>query len=111
MYRIRPGMPTRLQIVRGLRRQSGFWASPGKLGRCLEQRLEPEPWRMLLATYSGPRCEGTWDALAAACGLFRTVGRRLAQSRGFDYPDDDDERVRAHLVHVKPLLRDAQRIY
>lgn len=91
--------------------QSGFRASPGKFGKHLEQRLEPELWRMLQATYSGARYEETWEALAATCRLFRTVGRRVAENRGLDYPDDDDERVSAHLVHVRSLPGDARTIY
>jgi aminoglycoside 6-adenylyltransferase len=91
--------------------QSGFRASPGKFGKHLEQHLEPGLWRMLQATYSGPGYEETWEALMASCGLFRTVARRVAENRGLEYPEDDDERVSAHLVHVRSLPRDARSIY
>jgi aminoglycoside 6-adenylyltransferase len=89
--------------------QTGFSCSPGKLGKYLQRCLEPELWDLLRATYAG--AEHTWDALFAMGELFRMAARGVADHFGFDYPQGDDDRVTAHLRHVRSLPRDAQEIY
>jgi aminoglycoside 6-adenylyltransferase len=39
------------------------------------------------------------------------VAVRLAAHFGFDYPRSDDEKVSAHLQHVRLLPRDAMKMY
>lgn len=89
--------------------QTGFSCSPGKLGKYLQRCLAPEWWDLLRATYAG--AEHTWDALFAMGELFRMAARGVADHFGFDYPQGDDDRVTAHLRHVRSLPRDAQEIY
>ncbi len=88
-----------------------FSRNPGKFGRNLKRNLDPALWELLLATYSGAAIENTWDALEAACLLFRTAARSVADHLSYAYPGDEDEKVTAHLQHVRRLPRDAQEMY
>jgi len=90
--------------------QTRFRISLGSYGKNLEQHLEPELWDMLLETYSDACYDHTWDALFAMCDLFRRVARPTAAELGFTYPFGDDERVSAHLSHVRSLPKTAKRI-
>jgi len=93
----------------GLRTQ--FSRNPGKFGKYLQQYLEPELWEMLQKTYSDAGYENTWAALYTTCDLFRRLAIQVAEHFGFDYLHEDDERVSAHLKHVRCLPRDAKEIY
>ena len=93
----------------GLRTQ--FSQSPGKYGKYLQQYLEPALWGMLLETYSDASYENTWEALHATCDLFRRLAIEVAEYFGFAYPHRDDERVSAHLRHVRDLPRNAEEMY
>lgn len=91
--------------------QTNFQVSPGKLGKYFEKYLEPELWNSLLDTFSDANYENTWDALFAACALFRRVAIPIAEHYAFEYPFKDDQRVFAHLQHVRSLPKDAKEIY
>jgi aminoglycoside 6-adenylyltransferase len=91
--------------------RTGFQRSPGKMGKYLEKYLEPELWDLLLKTYSDADYDATWDALFTMSDLFRRIVIPVAEHFGFDYPLGDDERVSAHLRHVRDLPRDAQDMY
>jgi len=91
--------------------EAHFSFNPGKFGRNLQRYLEPALWELLLTTYSNAGIDDTWDALEAACGLFRTAARSVAGHFGYAYPQQDDENVTAHLQHVRRLPRDAQEMY
>jgi aminoglycoside 6-adenylyltransferase len=91
--------------------RTGFQKSPGKLGKYLEKYLEPELWDLLLKTYSDTDYDHTWDALLTMGDLFRRIVIPVAEHFGFDYPLSDDERVSAHLRHVRELPRDAKEMY
>lgn len=91
--------------------ETGFSRSPGKFGKYLQRYLSPELWDMLLKTYAGPSYEDTWEALFAMGDLFRIAARRVAEHFGFEYPQEDDERVSAHLRHVQRLPKDAPEMY
>jgi aminoglycoside 6-adenylyltransferase len=88
-----------------------FLRSPGKLGKYLKQHLEPELWAVLEKTYSDVSYEKTWDALNSMCELFRMAANQVAEHFGFDYPHSDDEKVSAHLKHVRSLPKNAQEMY
>jgi aminoglycoside 6-adenylyltransferase len=88
-----------------------FSKNPGKCGKYLKLYLEPELWELLLQTYSDASYEHTWEALFATGDLFRKVALPVAEHFGFDYPHGDDERITAHLRHVRLLPPDAQEIY
>ena len=91
--------------------QTSFTKSPGKMGKYLEQLLEPELWAMLLKTYSDAEYDHMWEALETMGALFRRVAIPVADHFGFEYPYGDDERVSAHLRHVRTLPKDVQKIY
>lgn len=91
--------------------KTGFAQGPGKLGKHLQRRLEPELWAMLLETYPDADYARIWASLYAMGELFRLVATRVAERFGFKYPHGDDERVSAHLRHVQSLPGDAQEIY
>lgn len=88
-----------------------FLRNPGKLGKYFNQYLEPELWDMLLKTYSDASYDNTWEALYTMCDLFRMTALGIAEHFGFDYPQSDDERVSAHLKHVRLLPRNSKEIY
>jgi aminoglycoside 6-adenylyltransferase len=88
-----------------------FSKNPGKFGKYLRQYLGPELWQMLLNTYSDADYERTWEALDATCELFRTLAPKVAAHFDFEYRYQDDERVRAHLKHVRDLPKDAKEMY
>jgi aminoglycoside 6-adenylyltransferase len=88
-----------------------FSKDPGKLGKYFAKYLEPELWAMLLKTYSDAGYDNTWEALLTMCDLFRITALHVAGYFGFDYPHGDDERVSAHLRHVRLLPRNAKEIY
>ena len=88
-----------------------FSRNPGNLGKYFQQYLEPELWNMLLETYADATYDNTWEALFAMCNLFRRTVLSIAEHFGFNYPQGDDERVSAHLEHVRFLLRNAEGIY
>jgi aminoglycoside 6-adenylyltransferase len=88
-----------------------FSRNPGKCGKYLKQYLEPELWEMLLKTYSDADYDNTWEALYATCNLFRRLALQVAEHFGFVYRHEDDERVSAHLRHVRCLRQDAREIY
>jgi aminoglycoside 6-adenylyltransferase len=91
--------------------KTGFKVSTGKGGKYLEKYLEPELWQLLLKTFASPSYEDSWQALFAMTELFRITARKVAQHFGYRYPQGDDERVSAHLRHVKELPRDAMEMY
>lgn len=88
-----------------------FLRNPGKLGKYFRQYLEPELWDMLLKTYADASYENTWEALYTTCNLFRMTAIRVAEHFGFDYPHGDDEKVSAHLQHVRLLPKNALEMY
>ena len=88
-----------------------YTKSPGKLGKYLEQCLDPQLWQLLLCTYSDAGYEHTWDALMAMGELFRRIATQVADHFGFTYPHGDDQRVTAHLEHVRNLPQDAKEMY
>jgi aminoglycoside 6-adenylyltransferase len=88
-----------------------FLRNPGKLGKHLKQYLEPELWPMLEKTYSDASYENTWEALYMMCDLFRMTAYHVAEHFGFDYPHRDDEKVSAHLQHVRLLPKNAMEMY
>ena len=88
-----------------------FLRNPGKYGKYFKQYLEPELWNMLQQTYSDASYENTWEALYTMCNLFRITALNVAEHFGFDYPHNDDERVYAHLKHVRALPRNSKDLY
>lgn len=91
--------------------KTDFKKSPGKMGKYLDHFLEPDLWHLLLRTYADADYEHNWDALLAVGKLFRRVAVPVAEHFGYTYPYGDDERVTAHLRHVRALPKDATTMY
>jgi aminoglycoside 6-adenylyltransferase len=91
--------------------QTGFQKSPGKLGKYFKQCLAPELWALLESTYADYEAGHIWDSLFAMGDLFRQAGRAVAAYFGYEYPEQDDRNVTAHLHHVRALPRDAKIMY
>jgi aminoglycoside 6-adenylyltransferase len=88
-----------------------FSQNPGKFGKYFQKYLAPELWGMLQKTYADASYDSTWEALLAMCDLFRITAVVVAAHFGFEYPHADDQRVSAHLNHVRYLPEDAQEMY
>lgn len=88
-----------------------FLINPGRFGKHLRKHLEPDLWAMLMKTYSDASYANTWEALYTMCNLFRRVAIHVAEHFGFGYPYGDDERVSAHLKHVRLLPKNSKEIY
>jgi aminoglycoside 6-adenylyltransferase len=87
-----------------------FSQNPGKFGKYFQKYLEPESWDLLEKTYADASYEHTWEALFAACDLFRKAALPVAVRFGFDYPQSDDERVYAFLEKVRGLPKNSNHI-
>lgn len=107
--------PLREQLMKMLTWYVGvktrFSRNPGKCKECLPQYLEPELWAMLEKTYAGASHEDTWDALQVMGDLFRLAARHVAARCGLEYPQGEDDRVSAHVRHVRRLPKDATEVY
>jgi len=91
--------------------KTDFKLSPGKLGKNFKKILEPEIWTAFEKTYPDADFDRIWEALFVMCDLFRRVAQDVASRFGFEYPQGDDDRVSAHLRHVRSLPCDAREIY
>lgn len=89
----------------------GFSVDAGKCGKYFERCLEPTLWAKYAATYAGAEYAEVWLALFAACDLFREIALQVADHFGYEYPAGDDDRVTAHLEHVRALPADAEGVY
>jgi aminoglycoside 6-adenylyltransferase len=75
----------------------------GAYGRGLKQRLMPETWAELEATYAGAGMEENWAALFKTIDLFRRVAIEVGDHLGYGYPHDLDQRMVAYLEKVKEM--------
>jgi len=88
-----------------------FKINPGKNGKYFQRYLEPAQWDALLKTYADGSYRGTWEALFEMGDLFRVAALSVADHFGFEYNHQDDEKVSAHLRHVRDLPKDAEVMY
>jgi aminoglycoside 6-adenylyltransferase len=91
--------------------RTGFTINPGKMGKYFQKYLEPELWEMLLGTYIDADYDHTWEALIKMGELFRNLSLAIASHFSFEYPIGDDQRVSAHLLHVRRLPKDVEEMY
>ncbi|MED1203311.1 aminoglycoside 6-adenylyltransferase [Heyndrickxia acidicola] len=88
-----------------------FAVSAGKMGKYFKKYL-PEPyWELYEHTYSDHHYDHFWDAIFAACDLFRAAGKDVAEHLQYAYPAEDDSNMTAYLKHVKKLPADARDIF
>ncbi|MFC2064611.1 aminoglycoside 6-adenylyltransferase [Chloroflexota bacterium] len=91
--------------------ETNFEHNPGKFGRHMQQVLDPSLWDELLKTYPQASSDDIWISLFSMCDLFRSSALQVAGHFGFEYPLEDDQRVTAHLHHVRELPPDVEEIY
>jgi len=91
--------------------RTAFQQGAGKFGKYLQRRLEPELWTLFEQSYADAGYANNWDALLTMCDLFRQVAVPIAERFGFAYPHGDDQRVSAHLRHVRALPHTATAMY
>ena len=73
----------------------------GPHGRRLEQHLDPDTRRALAETYAGLDAGAIWDAVLRLAALYRRVATEVAAALGFEYPQEIDDRMTAHLSEVR----------
>ncbi len=88
-----------------------FKINPGKDGKYFKLYLEPEHWDHLMETYSDADYDHTWNTLEQMCQLFRISSRFVSEHFGFEYTHEDDDKVTAHLKHIRSLPKDAKEMY
>jgi len=91
--------------------RSGFQKSMGKEGKYLKKLLEPKYWQMLERTYASANIQDNWQSLLVMGSLFRKTATVVGEHFGYEYLQAEDERVTAHLKHVRDLPKDALNIY
>ena len=87
--------------------QTDFQRSPGKMGKYLKRYLDPDMWRLLERTFADSQPEHIWDSLFAMDDLFRQTARCVADTFGFDYPEQEDQNVTTYLQRIRALPSDA----
>ncbi|RLC98324.1 MAG: aminoglycoside adenylyltransferase [Chloroflexota bacterium] len=92
-------------------KETNFEHNPGKHGKYMQNYLDPTMWDLLLKTYPQASIDEIWIALFTMCDLFRTASIQVAGHFGYEYPQEDDQRVTAHLHRVRDLPPDAKEIY
>ncbi|MHB0988557.1 MAG: aminoglycoside 6-adenylyltransferase [Bellilinea sp.] len=88
--------------------QTGFQKSPGKFGKYLKTGLDDDLWQQLEQTYADANPENTWQALYAMGRLFRRAAQPVAETFGFAYPEQEDERVSAFIRRIHDLPQDTE---
>ncbi|MBM7097708.1 aminoglycoside 6-adenylyltransferase [Bacillus sp. H-16] len=91
--------------------QQDFVMSPGKMGKYFKTYLPEHYWDLYKKTYAGPGVEESWEAVFAACELFRTLAREVAENLSYEYPEEDDRNMTVYLERVRELPRDAKGIF
>ncbi|HEY5586596.1 MAG TPA: aminoglycoside 6-adenylyltransferase [Ruminiclostridium sp.] len=82
----------------------------GKWGKWFKGNLPVELWNSFVKTYSGTDYNEIWESLLEACRLVRKIGVEVADTLGYEYPLEDDNRVYGFLQRVCSLPKDAQDI-
>lgn len=107
--------PVRDMLLRMLQWHIGvkteFAVDSGKCGKYFERFLEPKQWEAFVQSYPDGDYDNMWQGLETMCGLFRETAKEVARHCGFVYNSQEDERVTAHLAHVRKLPRDAKEVY
>jgi aminoglycoside 6-adenylyltransferase len=90
--------------------KTDFKESPGKLGKYIKKRVEPEIWAELERTYSDSNFENIWESLFTMGHLFRRLANVVASEFGFQYPQQDDDNVSEFIRRIKNLPANAKEI-
>ncbi|MGR9593042.1 aminoglycoside 6-adenylyltransferase [Bacillus thuringiensis] len=92
--------------------KTDFTVNAGKFGKHFEQYVEEDMWKQFKKTFSNAEYENIWGSFFVMGDLFREVANEIANTYGYQYPqDDDDDKVTNYLKHVKALPKDSTSIY
>lgn len=107
--------PVRDMLIRMLKWHIGiktnFAIDSGKCGKYFENYLAPDQWSAFVQTYPDGDYDHMWHGLFTMCELFRETAKEVAHYFGHIYNIEEDEKVTAHLVHVRKLPANAEGIY
>ncbi|MED0991313.1 aminoglycoside 6-adenylyltransferase [Bacillus nitratireducens] len=91
--------------------KTDFTVNVGKFGKHFEQYIEKDMWEQFKRTFSNAEYENLWQSFFVMGDLFREVANEIANTYGYQYPQDDDDKVTSYLKHVKALPKDITSIY
>ncbi|EJQ43103.1 hypothetical protein IEE_03281 [Bacillus cereus BAG5X1-1] len=91
--------------------KTNFTVNTGKFGKHFEQYVEKDTWEQFRKTFSNAEYENIWESFFVMGDLFREVANEIANTYGYQYPQDDDDKVTSYLKHVKALPKDSTSIY
>ncbi|MED3038037.1 aminoglycoside adenylyltransferase [Bacillus thuringiensis] len=91
--------------------KTDFTVNAGKFGKHFEQYIEKDMWEQFKRTCSNAEYENIWESFFVMGDLFREVANEIANTYGYRYPQDDDDKVTNYLKHVKALPKDSTSIY
>jgi len=91
--------------------ETDFTVNTGKFGKHFEQYIEKGMWEQFKRTFSNAEYENIWESFFVMGDLFREVANEIANVYGYQYPQDDDDKVTNYLKHVKVLPKDSTSIY
>ena len=78
-----------------------FAVAPGKMGKYFKKFLPAAMYEQYKAVYADADYDRIWNALFAACGLFREAALAVGGKMGYDYNRQDDENMLLYLRQVK----------
>lgn len=81
--------------------QNDFQVSPGKMGKYFKRYLPENLYNLYERTYSDAVPEHIWQAVFAACDLFRTAAGEVGRALGYAYNQQDDEGIMQYFNMVK----------
>ncbi|EJS75590.1 aminoglycoside 6-adenylyltransferase [Bacillus cereus] len=91
--------------------KTDFTVNTGKFGKHFEQYIDKDMWEQFKQTFSNAEYESIWESFFVMGDLFREVTNEIADTYGYQYPQDDDDKVTSYLKHVKVLPKDSTTIY
>ncbi|HHQ8914086.1 TPA: aminoglycoside 6-adenylyltransferase [Bacillus cereus] len=91
--------------------KTDFTGNAGKFGKHFEQYMEKDMWEQFKRTFSNAEYENIWESFFVMGNLFREVANEIANTYGYRYPQDDDDKVTNYLKHVKALPKGSTSIY
>jgi aminoglycoside 6-adenylyltransferase len=91
--------------------RTGWDKSIGYKGKYLECFLDPEVWIDYKNTYVGSDYHDLWESLFLFQKIFKRSASFVAETFGFQFPQDVSDKVNTFLKHVRTLPEDAETIY
>jgi aminoglycoside 6-adenylyltransferase len=85
--------------------QNNWAINTGKYGRFFKRHLDPGVWIEIEATFADANIENNWAALFNVIRLFRKLAKYVAESLGYKYPTELDERITEYCAGIKGLIK------